>query len=76
MRSLQGALLLPGRRASLIFLYRLEVAVRRWGVTFGAEVHRCLGEVCRLQREREVLCAWSGDAVPVGHISFLCGREG
>ena len=46
--------------------------MQRRGVTAGAEVHRCLGAVGRLQREREVLCAWSGDAVPVGHISFLC----
>ena len=59
---------------SSAFLHREEVAVQRRGVTAGAEVHSCLGAVGRLQREREVLCAWSGDAVPVGHISFLCAR--
>ena len=41
------------------------------GVTAGIEVHRCLGAVGRLQCEREVLSFWSGDAVAVGHISFL-----
>ena len=53
------------------FLLREEVAVQRRGVTAGAEVHRCLGAVGRLQRQREVLCAWSGDAVTLGHISRL-----
>ena len=43
------------------------------GVTAGTEVHRCLGAVGRPQREREVLCAWSGDAVALGHGSFLRG---
>ena len=42
-------------------------------ITAGAEVNRCLGAVGRLQREREVLCAWSGDAVALGHGSFLRG---
>ena len=46
-RSLHGAL--------IVFLHRQEVAVQRCGVTAGAEVHRCLGAVGRLQREREVL---------------------
>lgn len=41
--------------------------------TAGAEVHRCLGAAGRLQREREVLCAWSGDIVPVGHVSLFRG---
>ena len=57
---------------SSVFLLREEVAMQLHGVTAGAEVHSCLGAVGRLQREREVLCAWSGDSVPVGHISFLC----
>ena len=48
LRSLKGALLLPGRRASLTFLHREEVAIQRWGVTAG---HRCLGDVGGLQRE-------------------------
>ena len=56
VRSLQEALLLPGSRASLIILHREEAAVQRHGVTAGREVHRCLGAVGRLQREREVLC--------------------
>ena len=55
---------------SSAFLHREEVAVQRCGVTAGAEVHNCLGAVGRLQRKRE-LCAWSGDTVPIGHISFL-----
>ena len=42
------------------------------GVTAGTEVHRCLGAVGGLQRESEVLCAWSGDTVALGHV-FLCG---
>ena len=71
VRTLQGALLLPGHRASLTLLHREEVARQHRGATAGAEVHRCLGSFGGLQREREVLCAWSGDAVPVGHISFL-----
>ena len=58
---------------SSAFLHREEVAVQHHGVTAGAEVHRCLGAVGRLQREREVLCAWSGDAVALGHGSFLRG---
>ena len=45
------------------------------GVTTGAEVHRCLGAVGRTQREREVLCVWSGDAVPVRHVSLLLGER-
>ena len=44
-------------------------------ITAGAEVHRYLGAVGRLQREREVLCAWSGDAVALRHGSFLRGRR-
>ena len=60
---------------SSAFLHREEVAMQHRGVTAGAEVHRCLEAVGRLQRER-VLCAGSGDAVPVGHVSFLCsGRD-
>ena len=62
-RSLQGALQVPDYRALICFLHRKEVAVQRRGVTAGAEVHRCLGAVGRLQREREVLCAWSGDSL-------------
>ena len=69
-RSLQGAPQVPGCRA---FLHREEVAVQRCGVTAGTEVHRCLGAVGRLQREREVLCAWSGDAVPIGNVSLHRG---
>ena len=42
---------------SSAFLHRKEVAVQHRGVTAGTEVHRCLGVVGRLQREREVLCA-------------------
>ena len=45
--------------------------MQRCGVTAGTEVHRCLGAAGRLQREREVLCAWSGDIVALGHVSFL-----
>ena len=45
--------------------------MQRCGVTAGTEVHRCLGAAGRLQREREVFCAWSGDAVALGHVSFL-----
>ena len=56
---------------SSAFLHRKEVAVQHRGVTAGAEVHRCLGVVGRLQCERKVLCAWSGDTVPVGHVSWL-----
>ena len=56
---------------SSAFLHRKEVAVQHPGVTAGTEVHRCLGAVGRLQREREVFCAWSGDAVALGHVSFL-----
>ena len=70
-RSLQGAPQVPDYRALICFLHRKEVAVQRRGVTAGAEVHRCLGAVGRLQREREVFCAWSGDAVALGHVSFL-----
>ena len=72
-RSLQGALQVPDYRALICFLHRKEVAVQRRGVTAGAEVHRCLGAVGRLQREREVLCAWSGDIVPVRHVSLFRG---
>ena len=57
---------------SSAFLHRKEVAVQHRGVTAGTEVHRCLGVVGRLQREREVLCAWSGDAVTLGYVSFNC----
>ena len=60
----------PPAGPSSAFLHREEVAVQRRGVTAGAEVHSCLGAVGRLQREREVLCAWSGDTVSVMHISF------
>ena len=56
---------------SSAFLNRKEVAVQHRGVTAGTEVHRCLGAVGRLQSEREVLCAWSGDAVALGYVSFL-----
>ena len=38
---------------SSAFLNRKEVAVQHRGVTAGTEVHRCLGAVGRLQRERE-----------------------
>ena len=48
---------------SSAFSHRKEVAVQHPGVTAGTEVHRCLGAVGRLQREREVLCAWSGDSL-------------
>ena len=58
---------------SSAFWHRKEVAVQHRGVTAGTEVHRCLGVVGRLQREREVLCAWSGDAVALGYVSFLRG---
>ena len=58
---------------SSAFLHRKEVAVQHHGVTAGTEVHRCLGVVGRLQREKEVICAWSGDPVALGHISFLRG---
>ena len=58
---------------SSAFLHRKEVAMQHCGVTAGTEVHRCLGVVGRLQREREVLFAWSGDAVALGHISFHRG---
>ena len=51
------------------------MTLQRCGVTAGAEVHRCLGAVGRLQCEREVLCAWSGDAVALGYISLLCVRR-
>ena len=61
---------------SSAFLHRKEVAVQRCGVTAGTEVHRCLGAAGRLQREREVLCAYSGDAVALGHVSFLRGGIG
>ena len=47
------------------------MTLQRCGVTAGAEVHRCLGAVGRLQREREVIFAWSGDAVTLRHISLL-----
>ena len=69
-RSLQGAPKFQAAGRSSAFLHREEVAVQRRGVTAGAEVHSCLGAVGRLQRKRE-LCAWSGDTVPIGHISFL-----
>ena len=69
-RSLQGAPKFQAAGRSSAFLHREEVAVQRCGVTAGAEVHSCLGAVGRLQREREVLCAWSGDTVSVMHISF------
>ena len=69
-RSLQGAPKFQAAGRSSAFLHREEVAVQRRGVTAGAEVHNCLGAVGRLQRKRE-LCAWSGDTVPIGHISFL-----
>ena len=55
-----------------VFLHREQVARKRHGVTAGAEVHGGLGAVGGLQREREVPCAWSGDTVPVGHVSFAC----
>ena len=45
------------------------------GATAGAEVHRCLGSFGGLQREREVLCAWSGDSVPVRHIFLGIGSS-
>ena len=41
---------------ALVFLHREQVARKRRGVTAGAEVHGGLGEVDRLQHEREVLC--------------------
>ena len=69
-RSLQGVPKFQAAGRSSAFLHREEVAVQRRGVTAGAEVHNCLGAVGRLQRKRE-LCAWSGDTVPIGHISFL-----
>ena len=59
---------------SSAFSHREEVAVQRRVVTAGAEVHRCLGVVGRLQHEREVLLAWSGDAVPIMHIASLRAR--
>ena len=68
--SLQGAPQVPDYRALICFLHRKEVAVQHPGVTAGTEVHRCLGAVGRLQREREVFCAWSGDAVALGHSLF------
>ena len=74
-RSLQGAPQVPAARPSSLFLHREEVVVQCRGVTAGAEVHSCLGAVGRLQRERVALCAWSGDAVPVGHVSFLRVRS-
>ena len=58
---------------SSVFFHREEVAVQFRGVTAGAEVHGCLGVTGGLQRKRDVLSAWSGDSVPVGHISFLRG---
>ena len=42
---------------SSVLLPREEVAMQGRGVTAGAEVHRCLGAVGGLQREREVPCA-------------------
>ena len=49
----------PGAGSLLVgtqyFLHREEVAEQRRGVTAGAQVHRCLGAVGRLQREMEVL---------------------
>ena len=58
---------------SSVLLPREEVAMQGRGVTAGAEVHGCLGVTGGLQRKRDVLSAWSGDSVPVGHISFLRG---
>ena len=55
-----------------LFAQRGGARAAPW-ITAGAEVHRCLGGVGGLQREREVLCAWSGDAVALGHGSFLRG---
>ena len=69
-RSLQGAPKFQAAGRSSAFLHREEVAVQRRGVTAGAEVHYCLGAVGRLLR-KWALCAWSGDSVPIGHISFL-----
>ena len=42
---------------SSAFLHREDMVVQRCGVTAGTEVHRCLGGVGGLQREREVLFA-------------------
>ena len=59
-----------------LFLLREEVTLQRCGVPAGAEVHRRLGGVGGLQREREVLCPGSGDAVALGHISLVSGVSG